>query len=243
MRARELSQRPGVPLSSLSLDGKGERGGTLGGTAKRPVSRVSLKPERRAIDVQDLLVWTYRHHCADRAELGGAVVSSAGEVSMTGIVCGMMARGECDPLPLGVIVVEPDARAVHATLVALVREGAISESVRRFVVDQAYQGEEPTLAEHVRGCYFPIYAEPHGARRTLAPKIEWLDKKRRYGFCPVRYEDGTAFRDHARNVYSIWHEALTLLGGRLRQDGRLERWLVHGPGAPARPWETLHVGS
>jgi len=208
---------------------------------KKRVSRPAPPPKRQAIDIQQLLIWTYRTHCADRVELGGSPVpSSDGWVPSQAAYDALDIGADIDT-SVGFIEVEPDARTVHHALTGLVVSGELHESVRRLVIEQAYKGEEPTLAEHVNDYFLPVWVEANGGRRTAQPKVEWTDKKCRYGYCPLDKREGSMFRDHARRVYGLWHHALSLLAGRLRGEGVLERWLVHGPAAVAEPWGTPQV--
>lgn len=195
------------------------------------------------IDVEELLVWTYRDQRAD-VVIGRGVGLHGLEAAADGIALQAVSACGCAGVAriaeLGVRVdrmgrdagaLHPDAELVHQVVSALTGKVNGLPHAQLLIRHAARGGRPDELV-----CAVPR-AMPylHEARGTV--RVEWLDTKRRYGFCPISWQPSAAMIAAAREEYSAWWHALRLVAFCLMREARMVRWRALMPAAPARPWE------
>ena len=216
----------------------------VGMTTKQTVQALASRPALQPVDVEDLLVWTYRLQRAD-VVIGRGVGLHGPEAALDDVerygssACGCAAVERIarlgvrvDKLGYDPGALHPDAEVVHREVEAMDRRRVQGLPVSRLVILHAARAERPgELACEVPR---PI---PH-LNRLGDPQVVWTDKGRRQGYCPISYQPSAAMVWASRLEYLAWHEALRLLVFALRGEGRLIRWWPLAPAAPARPWES-----
>lgn len=200
------------------------------------LDRIVVAPPPQAgllpIDMEDLLVWTYRVQRADvvvarglgmhrieAAQDGVAfdAVSSCGcavveQIQLLGVR--VDGSGGCDAL-------HEDAEAVHEVVLRL-------DSVLQFLVMRhARSGDRPDAMDGVKPRAFPVLN-----RKGTTVRHDPTDRARRYGWCPLHWLPSLATIDAARLEYMMWRGALDRLAATLRIEQRLTRHRVTGPTAP-----------
>jgi hypothetical protein len=201
----------------------------------------SAASTRQPIDIEELLVWTYRAQKADQVIRRGAglhaleALADGVEIHATS-ACGC--AGVARIAELGVRVdqmgrdsgaLHPDAEVVHRAVMQL--DDKVQGLPRsRLVIVHAARAERPgDLA-----CEIPRPVPR--LNRNGSVQVQWLDQGRKRGFCPIDYQPSVALIDAAREEYAAWHAALRLLHLALHDDARLTRWHPLRPAAPAEPW-------
>lgn len=181
------------------------------------------------MDVERLLQWAYAEECVGAwrggkdffAELTGA--GSNAEAIMRHLALGTMVDGG-GASAVAAPEVPADAVVVHEVVSALPRD------VRRVVMVCALRRERPEAYVGISARCVPVLA-PSGK-----PLVEYRRPAKREEpyLCWVAYEPSPVEILEARMVYTRWHMALEDLAAGL--GGRLERFEVVGPFAPAEPW-------
>jgi hypothetical protein len=197
--------------------------------------------QRQPIDIEDLLVWTYRHQKADiviergiglhslEAAAGGIEIhgssacgcASVERIGMLGTRIDMSGHGSGD--------LHPDAEAVHRAVMQLDdRVNGLPRS--RLVIQHAARGERPDPMLGAVPRPYPLLT--HDGRVA----IEWLDRGRRFGLCRVQWSPAWALIDAAQREYSAWHAALRLLAMAVNEGKGLATRVALAPHAPHAPW-------
>lgn len=209
-----------------------------------PQMRAARTPTaaRQPIDVEQLLVWTYRDQRADVVIRRGAglhtleALADGVEVTTTSACgCASVAR----IAELGVRVdssgrdagaLHPDAEVIHLAVMQLTEKLA-GLPLWRLVIHHASMNERPDpmvgVVPRPRPYRHPVNGEV---------RIEGKDRNGRYGYCPISYQPSDASIRAAREEYAAWHACLVWLVETLRIDPRLTRWHPMPPAAPAEPW-------
>lgn len=189
------------------------------------------------IDVEALLVWTYRNQRADVVVDHGLGLHRT-EASLDGVefhgasACGCAAVGRIHELGArvdgtgGCAALHEDAEVVHGAVTRL-EPWEVS-----MVVRHARAGDRPDTMAGVR----PRAVWDVNRRGQVTVRYEPWDKGRRYGWCPVRWTVSIAAMEAARLEYTLWRCALDRVAATLRIEGRLTRHAVTGPSAPLQPW-------
>jgi hypothetical protein len=196
--------------------------------------------QRQPIDIEDLLVWTYRDQRADVViERGIGLFDQEGEadgiVKQREAACGVLAvarscllGGRVDGGGRSAGALDEDAELVHRAVMRLTDR--VQGLPRwRLVIQNAARSERPDAM---------VTAVPRPVallQRDGRPVVNWSDKGKRYGSCPVEYAPSAALILAAQAEYAAWHSALMLLALALQSE-RLSRWFPLRPSAPARPW-------
>jgi hypothetical protein len=205
------------------------------------VRREPLKAPPIATDVEQLLVWTYGQQQADlclgtydpwRALLG----SDFSWMVQVQTACRLGALVDGDDLVARAapVAVHDDAARVHGVVLDIVRAKLITVSVFHMLVQHARRRDRPSWCEGVTPSPLPVYVEGQGIKGRQV-KVEYLDKGRRYGYCPIEWDGSAAYMEMTRKAYRAWHNGLCIVAGGLAEVG-LETWAVTGPAAPAAPW-------
>ncbi|MBS7789262.1 hypothetical protein KTR66_04615 [Roseococcus sp. SDR] len=197
--------------------------------------------QRQPIDIEDLLVWTYRDQRADVViERGIGLFDQEGEadglVRQRSSACGVLAVARNALLGWRVDGggrsaggLHEDAELVHRAVMQLT--GRVQGLPHwRLVIQNAARAERPDAM--VREVPRPV-PRMHRDGRVL---VEWSDKGKRYGTCPVEYAPSAALILAAQAEYTAWHSALMLLALALQVERKLTRWFPLRPAAPATPW-------
>ena len=186
------------------------------------------------IDIERLLIWTYRDQKADVViGNGGGLFDQEG--AMDGrIAYRTSADGVATIARIGLLGtrvdgggasashLHPDAEAVHAAVMALPLDTAL------------------LIMRHARAASRPdseVFAPPRavpvldGRGRILIERAPW-DKNRNYGACKVEWIVPPVSPDVIRLEYALWRRSLALLAMALSHGGRLED---HRPMMPAAP--------
>lgn len=208
---------------------------------------------KEAIDIEDLVHWTYAIQCAD-ALIGSGVGLYAAEAWVDGVnrragSCGYgfdSAASVRRFALLGCRVgisgpgrgdLDPDAEAVDAAVIALARR---DRDAAALVLQCGLGGHRPWWAESAWPRWEPCFTRqrPNGERVPVYDyDAGWKGGKRPW-FCSLRMVDGPESIAYHRRVYGAWHGGLLWLVGELGANrGRLIRHVVTGPAAPAAPWK------
>ena len=196
---------------------------------------------RRDIDIERLLIWVYRRQKADliirmgaglyRAEAeadgvewqGGSACATAARIGEMG------ARVDGGGLTSGKL--HEDAETVHQVVTA-----TFSKPLALLVIQHARIGDRPDWIENAR-------IKPErvpNARGGVRVFYDAWDKARNYGFCPISWAHSAARIESARQVYTLWRDALDVLqrefGGTRLLDHRATPCA-----APRMPWLAVCV--
>ena len=194
---------------------------------------------RERIDVQALLVWTYRRQRADVVIGSGAGLldaeAAADEVERHGISgCGCAAVASIERLGCRVDgggmsagALHPDAETVHQAVQKLPVPAA------QMVMRCARWGDVPDWMPRGR----PIARAVRNGRGQAVVRCEAWDRHRHYGWCPIEWVVSVARIEAARREYAIWHSAIRDVAYRLIYENRLTAYRVCPPAVRARPWE------
>jgi len=183
---------------------------------------------RKAVDVGELLLWTYQDQAADAVlRKQGVGIRPAGYRSnMVSIERNGMLGAKIDctgSARFGGVDIHPDAEAVHyaVTTMTHLQIGLVIDYAKTGMVPDWYEGEEPRPVPVLRG--------------NGKPKMEYFDPDRRSkpAYCLIEYEPEISDVRFARRVYVQWWDALALLVEKLQD---LESHEVTGPAFPREPW-------
>jgi len=201
---------------------------------------------RTPVDIEHLLVWTYRVQRADlvlrhagrllpqeaaadgEAPAGGSNVAAVGRILELGT---FIDGGGPDSGAL-----HPDAETVHLAVSAL-RMPAAGLPLGRMLIGYARQAiETPDGWWYERpDPMVGAIPRPVPLRRPSGEVVvEWSDKGRRCGTCPLEYEPSAVNIAAARLEYAWWHAGMRALAATL--DGRLAQWHALPPALPSQPW-------
>lgn len=204
---------------------------------------------RRVLDVEDLVVWTYRDQVAHRS---GALDDGADirRAARGGWSAGWSTDG-CVAVEryavLGTFVDrsanlgwEPHPDAVTV----LVQAQALGRGAELLLKQYGCIAGRPDWLPGWRPRVEPVWKGLPGrieGGKVVAGKVEMIYPPRGAAVrhmpiaCKVELADPPGYAEAKRRRYAEWHDALTALALRLRQAG-LRDHLVTGPAAPARPW-------
>lgn len=195
---------------------------------------------KQAIDVEQLVVWTYGLQQADlclgtydpwrdKPELSWMVrvqeICRLGTVIDTGDLSAYNAP----------VAVADDAMTVHGLALTLVREKLITANTFHVIVEHGRRRSRPDWMAGAVPKVRPVL-ETRGCTPGK-PKIIYVDRGKRCGYCPIEWTNPVEEIEAARVVYRRWHAGLRILGAGLREHG-LGRFKVIGPAAPETPWLT-----
>lgn len=199
---------------------------------------------RRRIDIERLLVWTYRGQRADVVlDRGVGLLAIERCVQMgvvtTGTVAARSSWGTISEIQeLGVSVdrsaagsshLHPDAERVHQAVLRLEDEFA-----RDLVILHARTGDRPDWKPRARPKFRPVLNQ----RGT--PKIFYdaTDRGRHLGFCRVVWIETQADIEYARDAYRCWRTALDRVWHILASASLLDH-VPLSAAAPREPWAAL----
>lgn len=183
---------------------------------------------RAAIDIQDLLVWTYQDQAADVVSRTGAAglypagcrsnllaIRRNGRLGTRIDCAGSAARGGAD--------MHPDAEAVHDAVRTL------KPPWIGLVIDCAKTGSVPDWMPGAVPKPVPV---PRGDGK---PRMEYHDPgtRRKPAYCLLRYDPEPEHLAFVRRVYVEWWDAMAALVAKLPD---LEDHAVSGPSVPREPW-------
>lgn len=183
---------------------------------------------RTAIDIQDLLRWTYQNQAADEvSRKGKAGLYPAGyrsnllAIERNGL---LGTKIDCaDSAAQGGADMHPDAEAVHDAVRTL------KPLWIGLVIDCAKTGGEPD--------WMPgIAPKPEAILRDNGkPLMEYNDPGtcRQPAYCLLRYDPEPEHLAFLRSVYVAWWDAMATLVTMLQG---LESYAVSGPNLPREPW-------
>ena len=199
------------------------------------------RPARQPIDMEDLLVWTYRDQKADLVIRRGAGLHTlealADGVEVHGVsACGCASVSRIAELGVRVDrsapdqgALHPDAETVHRAVMRLDdRVHGLPRS--RLVIVNAGRAERPDAMVGEVPRPIPVL------NRKGEPSVVFSDAGKRYGTCPVDYQPSATMILTAREEYTAWHAALRLLAMALQHEPKLTRWYPLAPAAPEAPW-------
>lgn len=196
----------------------------------------SPRQARTPIDVEELLVWVYRHQRADRVIWQGAGLHDL-EAGLDGVERhgGSSLAAVERILRLGMFVdqsgpgngaLHEDAEAVHRVVEAMaVRE----EGMRRrdLLITYARMADRPDPMVGQIPRPMPI--------RTVRGAVLMEPNQRHPKVCPLDYQPSWERIWQARSEYNAWHRGLRLVALTL-QGVPLKLWRVKPPAAPDTPW-------
>lgn len=201
----------------------------------------ALALQCQPIDIEALLVWAYRDQKADvvisrGVGLHGLEAAADGVASYASSACGCAAVARIAELGVRVDqagrdagALHPDAEVVHRAVMRLTdRVNGLPRW--RLVVQNAARGERPDAMVGEVPRPIPLL------QRDGRPMVNWTDKGKRYGSCPVEYAPSAAMILAAQAEYAAWHAGLRLLALALQHEGGLTRWYPLQPEASAAPW-------
>ncbi|SLN77568.1 hypothetical protein OCH7691_04462 [Oceanibacterium hippocampi] len=193
---------------------------------------------KTAVDIEDLVIWTYQAQRADVIEgwsdsregdwlAGGNRTIEAVLIERGAIGCEI----DTSPVPASSRL-HPDAEAIHEAVTGLGSRIEIG-----LLIQHGRAGTRPDWLPAARTRIVPAEMRWSRRHREYRPRIEY-DRNRNPVCCPVRIVDHPQKIEAARTVYAIWREALADLAEVFRlHPARLRDHAVAGPRAPARPWE------
>lgn len=194
---------------------------------------------RVAIDIEALLVWAYARQVVDVSQ-GRPLGPIRYDRGVSGDGCAAMGwygvlgcrpdggqyKGLYSPTP-------DDAEIVHGVVMTLPEPG------RSLVIRHAKARSVPEWDLVALRVVAMVPSDRwDGINGRPRPKVEYVDKKRRYGYCPITISwlvSPLQVRQ-ARAAYRAWHAALDHARAALVAGNRLTRYRPMGPARPARPW-------
>jgi hypothetical protein len=207
----------------------------------RAFTRQAVAPVRRAVDVEDLLFWTYHRQQAHVAiPLSDAAVSLRGP---RGARSGFdriawIERLGCIP-DLGTPnpgTLPPDAELVAEYVATM---GGLCQML---LVRHGRRGDRPDWGGGYPARMEPVWRlgkQPARDHRGWPLKGRFkmvYDSNRHPLYCPVVAVYGAAWHEELRADYTAWFAGLLAVLGRFGAE-TLQRFQVTGPRAPARPWD------
>ncbi|EME71401.1 hypothetical protein H261_03293 [Paramagnetospirillum caucaseum] len=185
---------------------------------------------RTLIDIEDLLVWAYKHQAVDEAR---------GHVAGPGVAL-MRWDVAVDPCA-AVDDVHPDAWTVHAhvRMLSRVQAGLVIASAKTATRPDWMPGAKVVMAQVLNGRGGPakLYDDNRnvvGHRVRVA--LELADGAVLVGL-------GAAELEQARAMYSAWRAALVSLADALSKPALMEGYDVVFPCALSEPWKMGLTGS
>ena len=196
------------------------------------------------IDVEELLVWTYRRQRAD-VVVGRGLGLQVGERLVDGqnvqasSACGCAAVGRIQELGVrvdgtgGCDALHEDAEVVHQVV------GRLDGPLQGLVIQHARDGSRPDVMLGAVPRPRPVIG-PKGVPRV---RYEPWDRHRHYGWFPMEWSVSLVAIEAARLEYGMWRAAIGRVAATLRVEGRLTRHWVTGPAAQVQPWaiDTLDI--
>lgn len=208
---------------------------------------------RTAIDVEDLVGWTYQVQCADLVVglgiglfEGEAYVDGVGAAGLRfgthGDSCTRVRRAEIlgckvDGGGFNPGALHPDAEAVHDAVMELI---VTDRGAGRLVLEFGISGCQPNWREGCRPRWEPCETrqKPNG---EVVPVYAYNPKYRsgnHQWVCWMRLVDGPESIDFARRVYDNWRGGLVTLADALTANrNRLCAHTVTGPAVADQPWK------
>jgi hypothetical protein len=211
---------------------------------------------KESIDIEDLLIWTYRDMVADKVAAarahGRPMLGTSWAAVDRAVTLGAVVRaapvellpGDCD-----------DAALVHAAVLALddaffapagdgaeasVMDRAMAAEVGGEILRQP--GDRATLVmpdgseTAMRSITVSVYLVLHARAATRPDSYADVVRRRGRPRADGEIAPGLTFEDvmYARAVYAVWHAALGILSADLTD--RLARWRPEAPKVDAEPW-------
>lgn len=202
-----------------------------------------VRAQRQPIDIEQLLIWTYRVQKADQVIRRGGGLHSL-EALVDGVqlnatsTCGCAAVARIQELGVRVDVegrdagaLHPDAEVVHRAVMRLTAR-VQGRPGWQLIIGHAAWGDRPDSMEGEMPRPIPVLN-----RRGL-PRVEFTTPGRRQdeAMCLVEYAPSAASILLAREEYAAWHQLLRLLALALQAEPGLSRFHPLAPAAPAAPW-------
>ncbi len=183
--------------------------------------------QRRSIDVEQLLIWTYQRQQVDQAERRGrralrpgGARSNMGAIQRIGL---QGVRVDCDgSAGYGADAVHADAQAVHDAVLAM------GPDLAALIVEHARAGTRP---DALLGAETQIL--PRDVTRKGKPKVEWSRCRNYPVIVWLKVINHPDYLASVRKRYRTWWHALAYLAEGL---GALAEYRVTGPAAPEKPW-------
>jgi hypothetical protein len=191
------------------------------------------------VDIEALLVWTYRHQCADRV-IGRGIGMFVQESAMDEVYepHGTSADGVLAVARIGMLgtrvdgggasaaALHIDAEIVHEAVMCLPRDA------RELVILHARNASRPDDDAMPMPRPYPLRAGVgRYPDRAVVRYADW-DKHHDYGWCLVQWTSAPSSADVIRQNYATWRNALRVLAFALARDARLTR---HRPIQTAAP--------
>ena len=218
-----------------------------------------MSGRRHAVDVEELIRWTYGVQLAGYLKVSRLLEAEAavdgeawGGASGDGIwqVIRQAILG-IKPDGTGVFgwALHPDAQAVHEAV------GALGGEAAELLMRYGHLGTRPNWLPKASPRLEPVWKgrpkyNAHGQPKRGSFVIDYPPRPRVVGratrrrrnhwpyLCPLRLIDPPEYIAAVRERYELWHHALVTLQTFLARSGeRLVAWFPTGPAAPPRPWQ------
>ena len=189
---------------------------------------------RDPVDIERLLVWTYRDQRADvviglgmrffeqEAAMDGRTRYATSTDGITALQRVGALGTRVDGGGASAAALHPDAEVVHDAVMMLDRHLAM------MVIEHARASSRPDQTAIVPPRAHPVL------NRLDRPTVRYdgWDSGRHYGWCPVDWTVAPTTAEVVRLEYATWRRALLLLTVALSRDGRLARHRAMAPAAP-----------
>lgn len=204
--------------------------------------------QRRTMDVEFLLEWTFRIQKADMVIERGIGLDRV-EAEALGYdwqgwsACGCAAVERYSQLGCFVDTFGPDTGQLHPDAETVYRlVDRFPTATRYLLINHAKHGTQPSWGEGKALRVEPVWRnEPRWAtneheRRVPARRsfVVESDKHRNGVLCPVRFVNEPSYIMALQHSYWVWHQGLVAVRESLQS--QLTRICVTGPCASAEPW-------
>lgn len=184
---------------------------------------------RKAIDIEELLRWTYQDQAADAVsrKIVAGLYPAGCRSNLLAIERNGLLGTKIDCAGAGVVDsgdLHPDAEATHDAVRTLkpLWIGLVIDCAKTDRQPDWMPGEKPRPVPVLRG--------------NGKPQMEYRDQSRtKPVYCLVRYDPEPEHLEFVRSVYIEWWDALAVLVRLLQDLGSHE---VSGPSCPREPWRT-----
>ncbi len=203
-----------------------------------------VRAGKRAISIQDLLVWAFRAECAQLnigagERFGGELLPSFGleyvMIERARLGCRVDGGGRSEP--------HPDADVV-ASAVSVLPEGLGGIGMAIRIAELARAGMTPDWMPGAKPKCLPLEWRQHKHGPHAATTVVGVEVVRHRGrkvrheirACPVTYVPTPSQIGSARRGYLAWCSALLELRCQFQTCGGLSCWSVTDAMPPMRPW-------
>ncbi len=197
-------------------------------TQKPKQTRENPRKYKKAINIEDLLRWTYQDQAVDTVtrQFDAGLHPTGYRSNIISIERNgrLGTKIDCAGSAIqGCADVHPDAEAVHNAVSAL-RPLWIG-----LLIDCAKTGSRPDWMPGEEPKPEPVL------RSDGKPQMEYYDprSRRKPAYCLVQYDPEPEHLEFVRSVYTEWWDAMAALAAKLQDLGDYE---VSGPNTPRQPW-------